>query len=118
MPQFKEKGCLKIGSIVLIQEDNVRRLDWVLGKIVELFPGSDGRIRTAKVKTPKGTLIRTVQRLHKLEFLDPVENVDKSEPGLGGNLEGSDSQGSAVNTDGTNVSKFGRNRKPVSKMNL
>ena len=40
---------------------------WILGKIVNTFPGKDGIIRTASVRTTKGMINRPVQRLHLLE---------------------------------------------------
>ncbi len=50
-----------------------------------MFPGSDGRVRTVKLQTSKGLLMRTVQRLHKLECLDNTletkDALDSSEPG-------------------------------------
>ena len=113
VPHFKERGCPKVGSIVLIHEDNTKRLDWVLGRIVELLPGSDGRIRCVKLVTAKGHVTRTVQRLHKLEFLDPpeelVENVAPVDTDVGENRS---------DDNVPYVTKFGRTRKPVVKLNI
>ena len=65
---FVPRCNLKEGSIVLIKEDKSPRLHWPLGVIVELFPGKDGVIRSANVKTSKGVICRPVQRLHNLEL--------------------------------------------------
>ena len=54
-------------DVALISEDNIPRGKWKLGKIVDTFPGKDGRIRTVRVQTEKGTLNRPVQTLHLLE---------------------------------------------------
>jgi len=40
---------------------------WKLGKVVDTFPGKDGRIRTVRIQTKKGMINRPVQKLHLLE---------------------------------------------------
>ena len=52
VPQFLDRGYLKLRSVVLIQEHNVSlQLNWVLGRVEELYPGRDGKVRSVKVKT-------------------------------------------------------------------
>ena len=63
----KEEIPLKQGDVVLISEDNIPRGKWKLGKVVDTFPGKDGRIRTVRVQTKKGMINRPVQKLHLLE---------------------------------------------------
>ena len=65
---FVNKCQLKIGSIVLVKEDNLPRLKWPLGIIVEVLHGRDGLIRGVKVKTSKGEYLRPIQRLLDLEI--------------------------------------------------
>lgn len=73
---FVANCALKKGSIVLIQEDKVPRLSWPLGVVVDLFPGKDGIVRSVNVKTAKGIICRSVQRLHDLEISNPLpENL-------------------------------------------
>jgi hypothetical protein len=67
VPQFYQRGSLDIGKMVLIQEDNVTRMQWPLGRVTEVFPGKDGKIRTAAIKTKNGIVIRPIQRLCILE---------------------------------------------------
>jgi len=57
----------KIGDIVFVGADDRRRLQWPMARIVDLIPGRDGVVRTAKVKTQNGILLRPVQRLFPLE---------------------------------------------------
>jgi len=59
---------LKIGDVVLVGSDNRKRFEWPLGRIIQLFPGKDGKFRVAKVRTAKGMLERPLQRLYPLEF--------------------------------------------------
>ena len=39
-----------------------------MARIIELFPGKDGVVCTARVKTQNGVLLRPVQRLYPLEI--------------------------------------------------
>ncbi|GFV74644.1 DUF5641 domain-containing protein [Trichonephila clavipes] len=45
-------------------------------KIIELIPGRDGEIRTVRLKTQHGTVIRPVQRIFPLE-VQAIANCDK-----------------------------------------
>ncbi|GFW63682.1 DUF5641 domain-containing protein [Trichonephila clavipes] len=58
----------KVGEIVLIGDDNKKRLFWPMVKIIELISGRDGKIRTVKLKTQHGTVLRQVQRVYPLEI--------------------------------------------------
>ena len=62
----KEKRNLK-GDVILIKNDDAPRSHWPLGRVKKIFPVSDGRVRTAEVKTPSGTLLRPVAKLCLLE---------------------------------------------------
>ena len=66
--KFKALVNLGIGSVVLIREDNVPRMQWLLGTVQELYRGRDGLVRSVKLHTTKGTRIRAIQRLHDLEI--------------------------------------------------
>ncbi|GFT06649.1 integrase catalytic domain-containing protein [Trichonephila clavipes] len=66
----------RIGEMVLIGNDNKKRLSWPIAKIIELIPGRDGEIRTVRLKTQHGTVIRPVQRIFPLE-VQAIANIDK-----------------------------------------
>ncbi|XP_066939743.1 uncharacterized protein [Macrobrachium rosenbergii] len=70
---FVSKCNVKKGSVVLVKEDNVRRLSWPLGVIIEVYPGKDGVIRSVDVKTSKGIVNRLVQKLHDLEISNVLD---------------------------------------------
>ncbi|XP_059047191.1 uncharacterized protein LOC131842635 [Achroia grisella] len=53
---------LKIGDLVIIQEDYLPPLCWKLGRVLRLFPGPDGISRVADVKTAGGCLRRPLVR--------------------------------------------------------
>ena len=67
MNKFKSNCSLKDGSLVLIREDNVSRMNWPLGLVIETFPGRDGKIRSVNVRTSQGVVCRPIQKLHDLE---------------------------------------------------
>lgn len=64
---------IKLGDIVLIGNDCSKRLEWPLGRLIELFPGKDGIVRVVRLLTAKGQLVRPVQRLYYLEVDSDVE---------------------------------------------
>ncbi|XP_055714325.1 uncharacterized protein LOC129808570 [Phlebotomus papatasi] len=45
---------LQPGDLVTIKEDNLPPMKWSLGRIIECFPGADGHVRVATVKTATG----------------------------------------------------------------
>uniref|UniRef100_A0A8D8SJN2 Integrase catalytic domain-containing protein n=1 Tax=Cacopsylla melanoneura TaxID=428564 RepID=A0A8D8SJN2_9HEMI len=67
----KKPHQLKIGDIVFIGDDNVKRVNWPLGRIIEVIKGSDGNIRVVKLRNNNGVLTRPVQRIYPLEVNVP-----------------------------------------------
>ena len=60
----------KSGDLVIINEFNVPRSYWFLGRIIETFPGQDRVARSVKVKTPNNEFIRPANKLYLLEASD------------------------------------------------
>ena len=60
---------LKVGDVVLIEEDRKNKLLWELGKSERIIPGRDYCIGSYEVKTANGLLRRTVQHLYPLELV-------------------------------------------------
>ncbi|XP_052737425.1 uncharacterized protein LOC112046303 [Bicyclus anynana] len=54
---------IKVGCIVIIRDDNSPPLSWPLAIVEELYPGRDGIVRAARVKTRIGYYTRAVVRL-------------------------------------------------------
>lgn len=67
------KTSLKIGDLVLLQEDHVPPLCWRLGRVERLFPGPDGISRVADVKTTRGCFRRPLVRLCPLPTDDELQ---------------------------------------------
>ncbi|XP_076660139.1 uncharacterized protein LOC143363448 [Halictus rubicundus] len=59
----KSDTNLKKGDLVLIVDFQMPRNSWNTGTIEEVYPGADGVIRIAKVRTAKGELIRPTRKL-------------------------------------------------------
>ncbi|XP_065140047.1 uncharacterized protein [Paramisgurnus dabryanus] len=52
----KSRRNAKINDIVLLQDDLAPRNQWKLAKVVEVFPGTDGRVRRLKLLVSDSTL--------------------------------------------------------------
>ncbi|GFY20215.1 integrase catalytic domain-containing protein [Trichonephila clavipes] len=64
----KTTRALKVGEIVLIENPNKKRLYWPLGKVIQLIPGRDGKVRTLKLRCSNSEIIRPIQRVFPLEI--------------------------------------------------
>ena len=53
MKGLKSNCNVKKGSVVLLREDNIPRMNWPLGVIIDLFPGRDGIVSCVNVKLQK-----------------------------------------------------------------
>ena len=58
---------LEVDDLVLVVDPNTPRGHWTLGRIVRVFAGSDGQVRSAEVKTKSKIFKRPVTRLCRLE---------------------------------------------------
>ncbi|KAF2878650.1 hypothetical protein ILUMI_27518 [Ignelater luminosus] len=63
---------LKIGTLVLVRNDNLCTLNWQLGRITSLHPGKDQVIRVVGVKVRGGEVTRAVNRICAL----PIEESE------------------------------------------
>ena len=129
---YRSNCRLKLGSIVLMRDDELPRMSWPLGKIVKLFPGNDGIARTVEVKTSRGNFIRSIQRIHDLEVHEEVSNPELlpegelsqeilpegelNEENLSG--EGAQNEPRATDTPTVYTTRVGRKINPPTKMSL
>ena len=93
--------------------------------IVDVFPGSDGYIRSVNIKTAKGIFNRSIQRLYDLEINHCIDDNDlsihtdthvnkKSDEKVDDVVKESSSDVQIVNK----MSKKGRNIKKPQKLDL
>ena len=68
-----EKRNVRIDDVVIVEETNAVRGKWYLGRIIQVYPGSDGRIRNVKVKCPSGEYRRPIT---KIVVIHPAEGYD------------------------------------------
>ena len=59
----EEVRQLEVKDLVWILDDNVKRAHYKIGRVLEVYHGSDGRVRSALVKTEDGKLKRPVVKL-------------------------------------------------------
>lgn len=64
------KKNLEPGDVLILREDGVPTNHWPLGRIQEVFPGEDGLVRAATVRTTKGTYKRPVVKMSPLFLCD------------------------------------------------
>ncbi|XP_037942575.1 uncharacterized protein LOC119675447 [Teleopsis dalmanni] len=65
---------LRVGDLVIIHDDNLPPMKWLLARIIRTVTGADGKVRVAEVKTPETTLTRPIAKLALL----PILNSDDS----------------------------------------
>ena len=74
LPELNQRPCWKnktpsfsVNELVLVQEDDIKRNKWPLGRVLEVKPGDDGVVRVVKVRMQSGAYVRPVTKLYKLE---------------------------------------------------
>lgn len=58
---------LKLNDVILIETDK-NILVWALGKVIEIFPGRDGKVHSCLVKIENRIFKRHVQLLYSLNI--------------------------------------------------
>ncbi|XP_073961478.1 uncharacterized protein [Choristoneura fumiferana] len=72
---YSQVNNLELNDLVLIKDENSPPLQWRRGRVIEVYKGTDQIVRSVKLKTQGGELIRPVVKLCKL----PIEyNVGQS----------------------------------------
>ena len=61
-----EEKILKVGDVVVVITPETTRGLWPLGKVEEIFPGKDGKVRVIRIHLAGKTYIRPIHRLCKL----------------------------------------------------
>ena len=59
----EEVRQLEVNDLVWIVDENVKRAHYKMGRVLDVYHGSDGRVRSALVKTEDGKLKRPVVKL-------------------------------------------------------
>ena len=69
------KPNLQEGSMVLVKDDRLPPLQWKLGRITCIHPGSDDLVRVVTVKTTNGEIKRPVVKIAPL----PIESTQQED---------------------------------------
>jgi len=70
--EFQTKGgnnhqTIRLGDVVIVQDDFKPRLQWTLAVVDELLTGNDGLTRAARIRTSGGITTRPIVKLYPLE---------------------------------------------------
>lgn len=66
------------GAMVLMKQENLPPLQWNLGRVVQTFPGDDGRVRVVLVRTARGLFKRAITEVCTLP-IDVSQKPDELE---------------------------------------
>ncbi|XP_052244672.1 uncharacterized protein DDB_G0290587-like [Dreissena polymorpha] len=66
--RFHPERDIKIGEVVLIITPETTRGNWPLRRILEDYPGQDGRVRVVKIQVGSSKMTRSVTKLCPLEL--------------------------------------------------
>ena len=69
----KTQRNLQTGELVLIADDNVPRHQWPIGRVTNVFPGSNGLVRSVEVRAKGPTYRRPITKICLLEQLGSGE---------------------------------------------
>ena len=65
---IKEDHNLEVGELVWLLEPSSKRSQYPLGRVIEVFAGDDGIVRSARIKTKLGEYTRPFTKLVPLEI--------------------------------------------------
>ena len=71
----KTQRNLQTGELVLIADDNVARQQWLIGRVTNVFPGSDGQVSSVEVTAKESTYRRPITKICLLEQLGSGETL-------------------------------------------
>lgn len=61
----EEKPNVAVGDLVLVKDENMAPSHWRRGRVVEVYPGADGKVRSCKLRLPGKAMFmkRPIQKL-------------------------------------------------------
>ncbi|XP_075158166.1 uncharacterized protein LOC142231444 [Haematobia irritans] len=67
---------LKVNDLVVVIDDLLPPYEWLLGRIVKTYCGSDTKVRVADVRTETGTVTRPIAKLCYLPFSNSCDEAE------------------------------------------
>lgn len=74
----KLQDNVSVGQLVLVLDNNLPPSKWLMGRIIEVYPDSEGIIRSVKLKLQKGTLVRPIVKICPLPMDADIEEDQES----------------------------------------
>ena len=68
-----ERRNVRVGDIAMMAEANAIRGHWTIARVIQVYPGADGKVRNVKLKTATGEYRRPIS---KLAIIYPVEGYE------------------------------------------
>ncbi|XP_055604061.1 uncharacterized protein LOC129752297 [Uranotaenia lowii] len=75
----KQRDNIKVGTMVVLKEDNLPPLQWAIGRVSEIHPGSDGNVRVVTVRTQSGSYQRGISKICILPIRDNNVTSEKEQ---------------------------------------
>lgn len=66
----QDQPNIAIGDMVLITDDNRPPSSWPIGRIIEVHPGSDGKVRVVTIRSARQTIKRSIVKVARLPTQD------------------------------------------------
>ena len=85
---------LEVNDLVWIVDENVKRAHYKIGRVLEVYHGSDGRVRSALVKTEDGKLKRPVVKLAPMFYESVFQEKNRA-----GNVGASHQKAEKLNSE-------------------
>ncbi|GFS62152.1 integrase_H2C2 domain-containing protein [Trichonephila inaurata madagascariensis] len=85
----RRNDALEVGDVVLIGHDNVRRIEWPLGVVLEVYPGKDGVLDVLKApgkaslpveKTPESSTDHVSDSPTDYALVESIDNSEEKPP--------------------------------------
>lgn len=68
-----KKDNIRIGTMVLVKDENRPPLHWHLGRVVHVYSGTDGNVRVVDIRTKNGRFRRAISKICILPIHQPSQ---------------------------------------------
>lgn len=68
----RAEGNLRVNDLVLLKEDNVPPGVWPIARVIEVYPGTDGIVRSVKIRTASSEFERPITKVVKMPTDDEI----------------------------------------------
>ncbi|XP_062703587.1 uncharacterized protein LOC134286039 [Aedes albopictus] len=75
-----QRDNIKVGTMVLLKDDNLPPMKWRLGRVTQVFRGDDNFVRVVAVRTKDGEFRRAITKICVLPIQQPGGDPSADEP--------------------------------------